>query len=183
MAKETDGGTWINVNSNDEKGHVNIYGSDPKEPHDESIHININYEKDTFTINEKSNGEKTSTDCSCYLTTACMRNKMEKFDDNCYELAVLRWFRDNFVSREDIEHYYEVAPIIVSAINESENNNEIFNFIYENVVSECVTAIKKGDYDFAYNKYKNSVLTLEEQFARPKLEEKLVKVLKLKKYN
>jgi hypothetical protein len=94
----------------------------------------------------------------------------------------LRWFRDNFVSKEDIEHYYEVAPIIVSAINESENNNEIFNFIYENVVSECVTAIKKGDYDFAYNKYKNSVLTLEEQFARPKLEEKLVKVLKLKKY-
>ena len=183
MAKETDGGTWINVNSNDEKGHVNIYGSDPKEPHDESIHININYEKGTFTINEKSNGEKTSTDCRCYLTTACMRNKMEKFDDNCYELAVLRWFRDNFVSREDIEHYYEVAPIIVSAINESENNNEIFNFIYENVVSVCVTAIKKGDYDFAYNKYKNSALTLEEQFARPKLEEKLVKFLKLKKYN
>lgn len=45
MAKETEGGTWVNVNGNDEKGHVNIYGSDPKEPHDESIHININYEK------------------------------------------------------------------------------------------------------------------------------------------
>ena len=60
MAKETDGGTWINVNSND-------YESDSKEPHDESIHININYEKGTFTSNEKSNGEKTSTDCSCYL--------------------------------------------------------------------------------------------------------------------
>ena len=181
MAKETEGGTCINVNSNDEKGHVNIYGSDPKEPHDESIHVNIDYEKGTFTINEKSNGEKTSTDCSCYLTTACMRHKMEEFDDNCEELMILRWFRDKFGSKEDIEHYYQIAPIIVSAINESKNNNEIFNYIYENVVSACVTAIKSGDYDFAYSRYKSSVLTLEEQFARPKLKENLIKVLKLKK--
>ncbi len=72
-----------------------------------------------------------------------MRNKMEKFDDNCYELAVLRWFRDNFVSKEDIEHYYEVAPIIVSDINGTENDNEIFNFIYENVVRKCVKQYKK----------------------------------------
>lgn len=30
MAIETNGGTWVNVNSNDDKGHVNVYGSDPK---------------------------------------------------------------------------------------------------------------------------------------------------------
>lgn len=183
MAKETEGGTWVNVNCNDEKGHVNIYGSDPKEPHDESIHININYEKGTFTINEKSNGEKTSTDCSCYLTTACMRNKMGQFSDKCEELLILRWFRDKFVSKEDIEHYYQMAPIIVNAINELENNNEIYNLIYENVVSVCVTSIKNGNYDFAYRIYKRSVLDLEEQFVRPKLEKRLVQVLKLKKHS
>jgi len=58
-------------------------------------------------------------------------------------------------------------------------NNEIFNFIYENVVSACVNAIKSGNYEFAYNRYKNSVLALEEQFARPALEKRLVKSLKL----
>ena len=58
MAKETDGGTWIDVNSNDKKGHVNIYDSDPRGPHDQSIHINIDYDKGTFSINEKSDGEK-----------------------------------------------------------------------------------------------------------------------------
>ena len=42
-----------------------------------------------------------------------MKYFKENFDDNCYELTVLRWFRDNFVSKEDIKHYYEVAPIIV----------------------------------------------------------------------
>lgn len=41
MAKEKEGGTWINVNSNDDKGHVNIYGSNSREQHDKSIHINI----------------------------------------------------------------------------------------------------------------------------------------------
>lgn len=176
MAKETEGGTWINVNGNDEKGHVNIYGSDPREPHDESIHINIDYDKGTFTINEKSNGEKTSTDCSCYLTTACMRHKLEQFDDNCEELMVLRWFRDNYVSKEDIAHYYKTAPLVVEAINEKENNDELYNYIYDNVVMVCVNAIKTGDYEFAYNRYKSSVLVLEEQFVKPKLEKKLVKL-------
>lgn len=108
---------------------------------------------------------------------------MEKFDDNCEELIILRWFRDKFVSKEDIQHYYKIAPIIVSAINELANNNEIFNYIYENVVSACVTAIKNGDYAFAYRRYKSSVLSLEEQFMRPKLEERLVKVLKIQSCN
>ena len=179
MAKETEGGTWINVNGDDEKGHVNIYGSNPREPHDESIHINIDYDKGTFNINEKSDGEKSSTDCSCFLTTACMKQLKGCFDDNCYELRVLRWFRDNFVSEGDIKHYYEIAPIIVSSINSSSNNDTVYNYIYDNVVDFCVTSIENGDYESAYDRYKNSILSLEETFARPALQDKLVKTLKL----
>lgn len=108
-----------------------------------------------------------------------MRHKLERFDDNCEELTILRWFRDNFVSKEDIDHYYKTAPIIVEAINEELDNNEIYNYIYENVVIACVNAIKKGDYEFAYERYKSSILALEKQFARPKLEKRLVKILKL----
>ena len=108
-----------------------------------------------------------------------MKYFQKNFDDKCEELTILRWFRDNFVSQEDIKHYYVTAPIIVEAINTIENNDKIYNYIYENVISVCVNAIKKGDYEFAYNRYKNSVLTLEEQFARPVLERRLVKTLKL----
>lgn len=36
----------------------------------------------------------------CYLTSACMRHFQDEFDDNCYELSILRWFRDNFVSKK-----------------------------------------------------------------------------------
>lgn len=179
MAKETNGGTWINANGNDEKGHVNIYGSDPREPHKDSIHVNLDYDKGTFSITEKYDGEKTSTDCKCFLTTACMRHNLEKFDDSCYELTVLRWFRDNFVSKEDIEHYYEVAPAIVEAINNDEKDDLIYDYIYDNIVDYCVEQIEFGNYIEAYNRYKNSVLALEKQFLKPILSKSLTKTLKL----
>ena len=68
------------------------------------------------------------------MTSASMKYFQEKFDDNCYELKVLRLFRDNFVSKEDIEHYYEVAPIIVETINKEEKSGMVYDYIYDNIV-------------------------------------------------
>ena len=64
-----------------------------------------------------------------------MKYFQETFDDDCYELTVLRWFRDNFVSKEDIEHYYETAPVIVEAINREEKKDIIYDYIYDNIVN------------------------------------------------
>ena len=112
-----------------------------------------------------------------------MKYFQENFDDNCYELTVLRWFRDNFVSKEDIEHYYEVAPIIVETINKEEKSNIIYNYIYDNIVDYCVEQIEQGNYDKAYKRYRNSILTLEEQFAKNALTNRMIKTLKLKTNN
>ena len=166
MAKETKGGVWINVNSKDKKGYVNMYGSDPKKPHNDSIHINIDYEKKTFKINEKSNGEKTSTDCNCYLTTACMKHYKDEFDDNCYYLDILRWFRDNYVSKEDIRLYYDIAPKVVSSLELLSNNDDIYKDIYYKVIYVCVKYIEYGRYDEAYDLYKKSVLELENNYVK-----------------
>ena len=179
-AKETEGGTFIKVDTDKRgKDHIDVYDQDPKGPHEESIHITIK-EDGSGTITTKSGDEpRETTDTQCFLTTACMKRFLENFDDNCYELTVLRWFRDNFVTKEDIEHYYELAPIIVKMINKDEKSDMIYDYIYDNIVDYCVKQIEQGNYDKAYNRYKNSVLVLEEQFARPVLEERLVKSLKL----
>jgi hypothetical protein len=141
--------------------------------------LNENWER---TDNNRDSGtQDKSSGSGCYLTTACMKNRQSDFEDSCIELMTLRWFRDNFVSKDEINHYYQIAPIIVDSINSLKDNNKIYNWIYENVVVTCVEAIKNGDYDFAYNRYKNSVLTLEEKFARPELEKRFVKSLKLKR--
>lgn len=160
--------------------HIDIYNSCPADnPDHGSIHINYDSDTGKGTIVDTTSGSKETTDTQCYLTTACMRHMNSNFNDNCEELSILRKFRDAFVTKEDIDHYYKTAPIIVEAINSVENNNEIYKYIYENVVYTCVNAIKNGEYNFAYNRYKNSILALEEQFARPALTNRLVKCLKL----
>ena len=183
-AKKTEGGTYIRVDTDKRgKDHIDTYDQDPTWPHDESIHITIK-EDGSGTITTKSGDEpRETTDTKCYLTSACMKYFQEKFDDNCYELTVLRWFRDNFVSKEDIEHYYEVAPIIVETINKEEQSDIIYDYIYDNIVDYCVEQIEQGNYDKAYSRYKNSVLILEDQFAKPVLINRFVKTLKLKTNN
>lgn len=101
------------------------------------------------------------------MIAACMKHFSGTFDDNCYELATLRWFRDNFVSKEDIEHYYAIAPAIVTEIEKNPNCDELYNYIYEHIVRVCVQAIEQGDYHSAYSRYKNSVLALEEAYITP----------------
>lgn len=106
---------------------------------------------------------------SCYLTTACMKHYLNKFKDDCYELTVLRWFRDNFVSKEDIKHYYSVAPLIVESIEMEEKKDIIYDYIYDNVVDYCVNQIENGNYENAYLRYKDSILCLENTYAKRKV--------------
>ena len=106
---------------NDDGGHGHYHWED-KNDHDLGRYAN-------FGRSESNNSENPSTgevqnNGGCYLTTACMQHFAQQFNDKCYELQLLRWFRNNFVSEEDITHYYETAPIIVDAINQLPNNND-----------------------------------------------------------
>lgn len=112
--------------------------------------------------------EEINDNGGCYLTTACMHHYKRNFDDDCYELTTLRWFRDRFVSLPDRFHYYKIAPQIVEAINKSPKKIEIYHYIYENVIDPCVKAIERKDYDFAYRRYKSNVAILENNLLKPK---------------
>lgn len=152
------------------------YGNAPHNSTHVKSDLNENW---TRTDNDRDNGtQDKSSGSGCYLTTACMSYMLDNFNDNCDELMTLRWFRDNFVSKEDIKHYYDIAPLIVDKINSIPNNSNIYTWIYEYVVKPCVTAIKQKNYEFAYSRYKNSVLALEEQFIKEMPEFQHVKTLK-----
>lgn len=122
--------------------------------------------------------EEVQNNGGCYLTSACIKHMRERFDDNCYELTILRWFRDNFVSKEEVEMYYEVAPKIVEAINDNEESDFIYDYIYNHIVDYCVKQIELGNYEAAYKRYKNSVLVLKEEFANSTFKKRFVKALK-----
>lgn len=82
----------------------------------------------------------------CYLTSACMGAKGEEFSDDCYELEVLRKFRDSYVKEnypKDIEMYYEIAPLIVEKIEDLKESNDIFEKMYDELVVPCCELIEK----------------------------------------
>ena len=175
-------GTTIKITGGGEKDRfkVSIYEGDYRDKNKHSAtHINVNTKTGKGSIGEhgENHADTKKTDTQCYLTTACIKHFSEEFDDKCYELTTLRWFRDTFVSQEDIDHYYEIAPSIVEAINKIPGCEKIYNYIYENVINECVKAIEKGDYEFAYNRYKNSILIFEEEYVKPSLEKGKNKIL------
>ena len=168
---ETKDGGLIRINGGD-KVRIDIYEGNEREKGGhtrDTINYDTNTGKGSIDQHNEDKSEKSSTDISCYLTTACMRYFQEFFDDNCYELQVLRWFRDSFVSKQDIKHYYEIAPKIVEAINCEEQSDIIYNYIYENIVDYCVEQIEARNYADAYNRYKNSVLVFEEYYVKQKL--------------
>lgn len=171
-----DKGVTIKVNT-DKNGndHISFYGGDVDKPHD-AVHVNVDYNKGSWssTTHNSDKSDTNTSSGSCYLTSACMQHFKNQFDDNCYELTVLRWFRDNYVSQEDIDHYYSTAPAIVAAIEKEEQCGIIYDYIYDNVVDYCVTQIENGNYKEAYNRYKNSILCFEENFVKP-LDKKFVK--------
>ena len=136
---------------------------------DKYYHTYTNKETGKEETIERGNGTKDEnkdnkdSDGGCYLTTACLTHFGNEFDDNGYDLTVLRQFRDNHVSTEDVRRYYEIAPLIVARIESmpAKDRQDIFESIYRNVVRACVGFIERGQYNEAYWRYKNSTITLQ----------------------
>ena len=107
-----------------------------------------------------------------------MQHYKNNFDDNCKELTLLRWLRDNIVSIEDTNHYYRISPIIVESILSKPNSKEILGVIYNDIIRPCVKTIEQENYDIAYEIYKNGFLVLENQFAKTIIQERFIRILK-----
>lgn len=112
-----------------------------------------------FEVDEGNSG--------CYLTTACVKSK--GLSDDCIELSTLRKFRDEYIlnlenGEKDIKEYYDTAPYIVSAINSSDNCNDVYNKLYSEIILPCIDLINNKNYKEAYIKYKNMVRLLEKKY-------------------
>ncbi len=113
-------------------------------------------------------GEKGgSTGSNCFLTSACVEAK--GLPDDCYELTTLRIFRDGYLKSQscgecEIAEYYAVAPRIVEKIRLCDNQMEIFDQIYEELVLPCVKFIEHGDNANAHELYRCFVRNLKRRY-------------------
>lgn len=95
----------------------------------------------------------------CFITTAACA--FQGLTDNCYELTVLREFRDNYLLKTEagkalIAHYYEVSPEIASRINIS-NISEVWEGI-----RKTVAALENREFVAATEFYRAMVNGLQE---------------------
>lgn len=93
----------------------------------------------------------------CFLTTvAC---EYYELLDDCYELEVLRSFRDNWLSKQTdgpmlIQQYYEEAPLIVEKIKNDSNYSRICESIMHDYILPCVRLIEQKQWEECKSLYK-----------------------------
>lgn len=103
----------------------------------------------------------------CYITSACMYAR--GLADDCYELETLRNFRDTWLKGSEegqafIKQYYEIAPKVVSAINDTNDSKSVYEMLYSKMVKPCVELIEQKKYQETLELYKNMTLQLEREY-------------------
>lgn len=126
----------------------------------------------TFTAYKIQKGRFSDIDGSfkrklCYITTAVC-DSLGKEDD-CYELNMLRGFRDNYMmhSQEGIalvREYYEMAPLLVMRMNSIKDSGAIYQGIYDQFIQPCIAYIEERRYRQCQDKYREMVQTLRNRY-------------------
>ena len=63
-----------------------------------------------------------------------------------------------------IEQYKQVGPEIVTAINNCDNKEEIYEYMYEHMICPSVQLVKNGNFSGATIFYKTFVKALKEKY-------------------
>lgn len=92
----------------------------------------------------------------CFITEAVMAAGGK--GDDAEPLQVLRWFRDNVLAstpegQQMIQQYEQIAPMVVEAVNQREDNMAIYASIYQKFIAPAVEAVKAGQYPQALQIY------------------------------
>ena len=103
----------------------------------------------------------------CYITTAVCEEYSKP--DDCYELTVLRAFRDDYLlNTEDgkalVEEYYDIAPGLVMIMDMQKNRTEIYNEIYEQYLVPCLKLIEKDEKEACSEMYQEMVKALKKKY-------------------
>ena len=112
------------------------------------------------------------------LTRNCIKQAMKTNTMSQEDLILLVWFRKEFFTPEETALDNQKEMVIVESINDNNDKDTIYEVIYNDNIIPCINAIKKGDYCFAYDRYKNTLLFLEHKYMQYVPKDILVKSLK-----
>ena len=101
----------------------------------------------------------------CFLTTAVC--EILGKPDDCYELSILRNFRDKVLLKTKkeqalVENYYEIAPEIAGKMYAAPNRQALASHLYNNYLIRIITEIEARNYKLAISLYRNMVNELKD---------------------
>lgn len=96
----------------------------------------------------------------CFITTAAV--EIMGMGDNDNVLETLRAFRDGYMQESEelkalVDEYYELGPMIVKGIDESENPIDVYCNLFSKYIMPSKEFIDKGDNESAMKTYKEMV--------------------------
>ena len=89
--------------------------------------------------------------------------------DDCYELEAFRRFRDTYMSenkerQEFVDEYYQVAPIIVTAIDLTPGSKEKYNHIWKQYLLPCLKDLENNHLFECQERYKSMMSDLKKNY-------------------
>ncbi|MCG2736679.1 MAG: hypothetical protein L6265_10500 [Thermoplasmatales archaeon] len=110
-------------------------------------------------------GKKSS---GCFITTAVMTS-LGRTEDDCYELKILRKFRDEYILKTDygkklIKEYYQISPKIVEKIDTETDSEKIYSGLLNDFITPSIKYIGSGENKKAMNKYIKMVMYLKQKY-------------------
>lgn len=102
----------------------------------------------------------------CFITTATCLHEGKR--DDCAELTAFRAFRDGWLTQnggtELIEHYYRIAPSIVTAIDHCDDAQACYREIRTRWLTPCEAALQRGENVHCREIYTDMVQTLKKRY-------------------
>lgn len=103
----------------------------------------------------------------CYITTAVCKSRHKP--DDCYELSLLRSFRDDYLLKSAegeamVHEYYDVAPSIVKHIGKRADADVIYEEIWQQYLSPCIHLIEEDQKEECVDLYKQMVYDLKDRY-------------------
>lgn len=103
----------------------------------------------------------------CYVTTAVCESQGKP--DNCYELNLLRNYRDQYLLKEAGEkalvyEYYNVAPTIVKRISRQKNPGAVYDEIWDTYLKPCIQMIENDKKEECKDIYCDMVRQLQKRY-------------------
>lgn len=103
----------------------------------------------------------------CFITTAVCETLGK--EDDCYELTMLRRYRDGYLSdlpegKAWIRTYYDVAPTIVKHIDARPDREAIYTAIWKEHIRPCISLIENDQKAACAERYRSMVEELKGKY-------------------